>query len=148
MTIAATNPIDEIVARSNRDPKGQLSTGHYELSQSFYFEAAHTLDRSIETDSSRRIHGHTYHAEVTVSGVPNSSSGMVTDLGYLRQEISRVRDLLDHRLLDEVVGLGPATLENLCGFIRSQLEDAVDGLCQVLVERRASGDRCTLRWTP
>jgi 6-pyruvoyltetrahydropterin/6-carboxytetrahydropterin synthase len=45
-----------------------------------------------------------------------------------------------------VVGIGPATLENLCAFIRRQLEHTVPSLCAVMVERRASGDRCVLRW--
>lgn len=119
----------------------------YELSQRFYFEAAHTLNRSIEADSSLRIHGHTYEAEVTVAGQPDAVSGMLVDLGYLRCEIARVREMLDHRLLDEVRGLGSATIENLCAFIRAQLEESVPDLCAVMIERRASGDRCVLRWT-
>ena len=40
----------------------------YEISQRFYFDAAHTLKRAVEADSSRRVHGHTYNAEVTLSG--------------------------------------------------------------------------------
>jgi 6-pyruvoyltetrahydropterin/6-carboxytetrahydropterin synthase len=116
-----------------------------ELSQRFYFEAAHTLHRSTEAEGSARIHGHTYEAEVTVSGVPDADSGMVVDLAYLRNEIARVRELLDHRFLDEVAGLGPATLENLCAFIADQLDDAVPGLSAVTVERHASGDRCVLK---
>lgn len=117
-----------------------------ELSQRFFFEAAHTLNRKIETEGSLRIHGHTYEAEVTVCGRPDSESGMVIDLGYLRGEIARVREMLDHRLLDEVDGLGPATLENLCTFIRVHMEASVPGLCSVMVERRTSGDKCVLRW--
>ena len=120
----------------------------YELSQRFFFEAAHTLHRTIETEGSLRIHGHTYEAEVTVAGQPDPSSGMVIDLAYLRAEIARVRDMLDHRFLDDVRGLGSATIENLCAFIGAQLEDSVPGLCAVMIERRASGDRCVLRWTP
>ncbi len=116
-----------------------------ELSQRFFFEAAHTLNRSIETEGSLRIHGHTYEAEVTVSGQPDTVSGMLIDLGYLRSEIARVRELLDHRFLDEVPGLGAATIENLCAFIHVQLKDSLPGLCAVMVERRASGDRCVLR---
>ena len=42
----------------------------YELSQQFYFEAAHTLEREVDADASRRIHGHTYQAEVTLRGLP------------------------------------------------------------------------------
>jgi 6-pyruvoyltetrahydropterin/6-carboxytetrahydropterin synthase len=71
---------------------------------------------------------------------------MVIDLAYLRSEIARVREVLDHRFLDEVTGLGPATLENLCEFIRVQMKDSVPGLAAVMVERRASGDRCVMRW--
>lgn len=124
----------------------QASQVQYELSQRFFFDAAHTLHRAIEVESSKRIHGHTYEAEVTVRGLPDAVSGMLIDLGFLRSEIARVRDMLDHRLLDEVDGIGPATLENLCAFIRVQLEPAVPSLCAVMVERRTSGDRCVLRW--
>jgi 6-pyruvoyltetrahydropterin/6-carboxytetrahydropterin synthase len=116
-----------------------------ELSQRFIFEAAHTLHRTTEAEGSLRIHGHTYHAEVTVAGVPDLHTGMIIDLGYLRGHIARVRDLLDHRLLDEVPNLAPATLERLCLFVRDQLREALPGLCCVMVERKASGDRCTLR---
>ena len=118
----------------------------YELSQRFFFDAAHTLRRQIETESSKRIHGHTYHAEVTLLGNPDPVSGMLVDLAYLRREIERLRDRLDHRFLDEVAGLGPATLENLCAFIRADLEPAFPQLCAVSVERQASGDRCRLSW--
>lgn len=99
-------------------------TVRFELSQRFYFEAAHTLQRTIGAEGSRRIHEHTYDAEVTVAGIPGKDTGMVIDLSDLRAEISRVRDLLDHHFLDEVPGLGTATLDNFCQFIRSQLLDA------------------------
>jgi 6-pyruvoyltetrahydropterin/6-carboxytetrahydropterin synthase len=115
----------------------------YELSQKFFFEAAHTLERAVDTEGSRRIHGHTYHADITLTGEPDAN-GMVADLGFVRQEIARVRDLLDHRFLDEVAGLGPATLENLCRFIFLSLADVLPALSKVSVERQASGDRCCL----
>jgi len=117
-----------------------------ELSQRFYFEAAHTLRRQVEAEGSRRLHGHTYEAEVTVAGVPDADTGMVMDLGLLRAEINRVRAQLDHHFLDDVPGLGPATLENLCAYLRRELAPAVPGLCAVTVQRQASGDRCVMRW--
>lgn len=116
-----------------------------ELSQEFYFDAAHTLDRRVETASSRRVHGHTYHAEVTVRGDPDGVTGMLVDLGVLRAAIAHVRDALDHHLLDDVEGLGPPTLENLCRFIAGRVATEVPGLYAVTVARRASGDRCVLR---
>jgi len=70
----------------------------------------------------------------------------VIDLALLRAEIAQVRDRLDHHFLDEVADLGIPTLENLCSYIRRHLAPTVPGLCAVMIERRASGDRCALRW--
>jgi 6-pyruvoyltetrahydropterin/6-carboxytetrahydropterin synthase len=116
----------------------------YELSQKFYFEAAHTLHREIDTAGSRRIHGHTYHCEITLHGTPDPTSGMLTDLAVIRKEIELVRDMLDHHFLDEVQGLGPATLENLCTFLFQKLHETMPQLNRVSIERPASGDRCIL----
>lgn len=118
---------------------------NYELSQRFFFDAAHTLHRAIDAAGSRRIHGHSYHAEVTLLGQPNAESGMVEDLGLLREHIEAVRAQLDHHFLDEVPGLGPATLENLCKFIFTNLAGRCPNLAAVSVERPSSGDRCVLR---
>lgn len=117
----------------------------YELSQKFFFEAAHTLNRAIDAAGSRRIHGHTYHAEITLAGEPEGNSGMVQDLGSVRRHIEAVRELLDHQFLDDVEDLGPATLENLCRFIFTNLISRCPGLVAVCVERPASGDKCVLR---
>lgn len=140
------NTVPENLISGNGSILSKHTTTVCELSQRFFFEAAHTLHRFIETEGSRRIHGHTYEAEVTVRGQPDEQSGMLVDLGYLRSEIARVREMLDHRFLDEVEGLGPATLENLCSFIRAHMEESIPSLCAVMVERRVSGDRCLIRW--
>ena len=116
----------------------------YELTQEFFFEAAHTLHREIEVEASRRIHGHTYHAEISVCGTPDPKSGMLIDLGYFRATLATVRDQLDHRLLDEVPGLDTPTLEGLCEFIARALQPQLPHLSKVVVARRASGDRCTV----
>ncbi|WP_196869036.1 6-carboxytetrahydropterin synthase [Polaromonas sp. CG_9.11] len=113
-----------------------------EISQSFFFDAAHTLDRAIETAASRRIHGHTYNAEVFLTGQPDPATGMVTDLGLVRRELALLREQLDHHLLDEVPGLGPTTLENLCQFIFSKLLPALPTVTSVRVWRVSIGDGC------
>lgn len=116
----------------------------YELSQKFYFEAAHTLHREIDAEGSRRIHGHTYHCEIALQGAPDPASGMLTDLGLVRKEIERVRGMLDHRFLDEVKDLGPPTLENLCTFLFKILRESLPQLTRVSISRPASGDSCSL----
>ena len=120
----------------------------YEVSQRFYFEAAHTLDRQVDAAGSRRIHGHTYLAEVTVAGQPDPATGMVVDLGLLRHAIAGVRQQLDHHMLDEVPGLQPPTLENLCVFLADRLRDVRPAVGAVRHSREASGDRCLLRIDP
>lgn len=116
----------------------------FELTQEFFFDAAHTLERRIEAESSRRIHGHTYHVEVTVRGQPDAGSGLLIDLGEFRALLAEVRERLDHRLLDEVPGLAPATLERLAMFIAQALQPRLPALRRVCVARRASGDRCSV----
>ena len=116
----------------------------HEISQRFFFEAAHTLQREVETHGSARVHGHTYQAEVSVKGEPDARTGMVMDIALLRARIEAVRAQLDHHLLDEVAGLGVPTLENLCSYIAGQLSTC-PGLSCVRVWRDSTGDSCTLR---
>jgi 6-pyruvoyltetrahydropterin/6-carboxytetrahydropterin synthase len=132
---------------SNTPPAAQAPARYFEITQKFFFDAAHTLKRDLpaEAESSRRIHGHTYHAELTLAGLPDPSLGMVVDLGLVRLAIAELRPQLDHHLLDEVPGLGPATLENLCAFIWRAMDSRLPHLTQVRVWREALGDGCSLR---
>jgi 6-pyruvoyltetrahydropterin/6-carboxytetrahydropterin synthase len=120
----------------------------FTVSQRFFFDAAHTLKREIEAEGSRRIHGHTYHAEVFLSGPRDPATGMVIDLGFVRLALQSVRERLDHHMLDEVPELGTPTLENLCLFIARALPDLQPKLVRVRVWRDAVGDACTLDLTP
>ena len=115
----------------------------YELAQRFHFEAAHTLDRDIDAAPSKRMHGHTYHAEVTLRGTPDPATGMVMDLGRFRRVLADVQALLDHHLLNEVEGLEKPTLEGLCAFIADRLKGPLPGLVSVKLWR-ATGDSCKL----
>jgi 6-pyruvoyltetrahydropterin/6-carboxytetrahydropterin synthase len=47
-------------------------------------------------------------------------------------------------MLDDVAGLGPATLENLCRFIFQSLLPRLPALSSVRVWRESMGDGCTL----
>lgn len=114
----------------------------FELSKQFRFDAAHTLERSIETESSRRIHGHSYRAEVAVRGRPDPATGMIVDLGLLERMLADAREALDHRFLDEINDLGPATMENLCRWIWDRLHPEIGGLVRVSVHRDSSGETC------
>ena len=115
----------------------------HELCKQFRFDAAHTLERAIETESSRRIHGHSYRAEVAIRGRPDPATGMLMDLGRLEAALDEARDALDHRLLDEIADLRPATLENLASWVWRRLEPACPGLHRVTISRDSYGDSCS-----
>jgi 6-pyruvoyltetrahydropterin/6-carboxytetrahydropterin synthase len=117
----------------------------FEVCQRFYFDAAHRLDREIEIEGSRRIHGHTYIAEVAVRDEVNTQTGMVVDIGLIRLEVAKVRELLDHHYLDEVPDLGIPTLENLCLYIEKTMRDNGLQLSRVSVWRESLGDRCDMQ---
>lgn len=115
------------------------------LTQTFYFDAAHTLNRDINVYDklrSQNIHGHTYHVSISFEGEQNAD-GMVKDFGQIKYITEDIHLLLDHQFLNEVPDLGIPTLENLCLFIAKRLKN-IKGLCEVSVERKASGDKCTL----
>lgn len=114
----------------------------YELTKSFRFEAAHTLDRAIQTEASRRIHGHSYRAVVAVRGARDRATGMVVDLGQVEANLAEARAALDHRLLDDLPDLGPPTLENLSAWIWRRLAADCPGLAEVAVFRDSEGDAC------
>ncbi len=116
----------------------------HELSKQFRFEAAHTLSgRAVDADPSRRIHGHSYRAEIVVRGTPDPTTGMVVDLGLFEQALATAHDALDHRFLDDVPGLGAATIENLATWIWRSLAPACLGLARVTVYRDSTGDSCS-----
>jgi 6-pyruvoyltetrahydropterin/6-carboxytetrahydropterin synthase len=119
----------------------------FELTKEFRFDAAHTLQRDVDAESSRRIHGHSYRAEISLRGRPDPVSGMIVDTTIFEHLLKDTRDALDHRLLDEINDLGPATLENLSAWIWRRLSPTLPGLFKVQVLRDSAQESCTY-WGP
>jgi 6-pyruvoyltetrahydropterin/6-carboxytetrahydropterin synthase len=117
----------------------------YELSKEFRFDAAHTLNRDVEKheqDSSRRIHGHSYRAEITVCGMPNAKTGVVIDVYEFQKAFEDVRSALEHTFLDDINDLGPATMENLCAWIWKRLAAKLPALNRVTIYRDSGAEKC------
>lgn len=115
----------------------------FELTKQFRFDAAHTLKREVDAESSARIHGHSYRAEITIRGRPDPTSGMIVDTTIFERLLADAHDALDHRMLDEINDLGPATLENLSAWIWRRLEPTLPGLYKVQVLRDSANESCT-----
>jgi 6-pyruvoyltetrahydropterin/6-carboxytetrahydropterin synthase len=114
----------------------------WELTKSFRFEAAHALSGTTFGEASEEIHGHSFRAEVTIRGLPDPATGMVLDLGVLERLIGDVEAKLDHKLLNNVKGLGLPTLENLTRFIWDHVQHAGQ-IVRVSVYRDSCGESCT-----
>ncbi|WLB14459.1 6-carboxytetrahydropterin synthase [Bradyrhizobium elkanii] len=116
----------------------------YELSKEFRFDAAHTLSRTVDVEPSLRIHGHSYRAEVVLRGQPDPSTGMLMDLALFERSLEEARDGLDHRFLDEINDLGPATMENLAAWIWRKVKPVCPRLWRVTVRRDSDAGACSV----
>jgi 6-pyruvoyltetrahydropterin/6-carboxytetrahydropterin synthase len=110
-----------------------------EISQEFTFDAAHFLEGAPEY---RRMHGHSFYAEVTLRGEPDAETGFLRDLGEVNAVLAQIRETLDHRLLNEVEGLGKPTLENLAKFIFLRAKAALPETARVKLRRPTYGQTC------
>lgn len=112
-----------------------------ELSQRFSFDAAHHLGAGASEN--RRLHGHSFYVEVTLRGEPDPKTGFLRDFGQIDDTLKQVRELLDHRLLNEVEGLDNPTLENIARFIHARAKAALPEVVRVKIERPSYGQSCT-----
>jgi 6-pyruvoyltetrahydropterin/6-carboxytetrahydropterin synthase len=112
-----------------------------EITQQFTFDAAHQLGAGA--DENRRLHGHSFYVEVTLRGEPQVKTGFLRDFGEVDAALKSVRELLDHRLLNEVEGLNAPTLENLARFIYARARDKLPEVVRVKIARPSYGQSCT-----
>ena len=118
-----------------------MSKEIFNIWKEFRFDAAHQLDAGDRGDPRyRRVHGHSYQVEVWLRG-PLTERGWVVDMGDLERRIGIARDALDHRMLNEVEGLGIPTMENIAAFVWKKLGD-LPQLQRVVVRRGQNGEGC------
>ena len=81
------------------------------LTRVYHFSAGHRLRNAALSDEENarlygacaRPHGHNYYLELTVTGVPDSETGMVLDLARLDDVVQQtILERVDHRTLEEV----------------------------------------------
>ena len=82
----------------------------------------------FKPDGLEEPHGHTYHLEVTVEGLPDIDTGFVIDFKKLGKIIKeKALERMDHRLLNNIPYFKgkTTTAENLIQYIWKQLYDAI-----------------------
>jgi 6-pyruvoyltetrahydropterin/6-carboxytetrahydropterin synthase len=111
------------------------------ITQEFRFDAAHFLE-SAPASANRRMHGHSFYAEVTLEGKTDPKKGWVRDFDEVNAVLSSIRAELDHQVLNEIDGLGAPTLENLAIFIFRKAKARFPEVCRVRLSRPSVGQSC------
>lgn len=91
------------------------------IAKQFTFDAAHHLPMMPEGHKCRRMHGHTYGVELQLRGLPGAN-GLFVDYEDIATAWAPIHAELDHRVLNEIVGLAVPTTEVLCLWLFGKLE--------------------------
>ena len=115
-----------------------------ELRKMFQFEAAHHLPHLPETHKCRRLHGHSFKVEIVVAGDCDPRLGWLMDYAEIAEAFKPLWEQLDHRYLNEVVGLDNPTSENIALWIWGRLKPDLPLLAEVAVAETCTA-RCVYR---
>lgn len=115
-----------------------------EITKEFLFEAAHHLPPVGPDHKCFGMHGHLFRVEVTVAGEIDPVMGWVMDFGELASICRDIISRLDHRVLNDVQGLGVPTSENIARYLFDNIAKLVPGLASVTVHE-SPFSRCTYR---
>jgi 6-pyruvoyltetrahydropterin/6-carboxytetrahydropterin synthase len=112
-----------------------------EITQEFTFDAAHRLDAGAPEN--RRVHGHSFYAEVTLRGKPDATTGILREFGAVKEALGSIAEELDHRMLNDIPDLGAPTLENITRWIFAKARAQIPEVIRVRVRRPSYGETCT-----
>lgn len=91
----------------------------------FTFDSAHFLPNVPETHKCRQVHGHTYRLVVHFEGRIDPALGWVADFGDIKQAISPIIDMIDHKLLNNIEGLSNPTCELIAVWLWNKIKPLV-----------------------
>ena len=92
------------------------------LSVSFRFEASHKLSHLAPSHPCHNLHGHSYEAEVEVTGKVNPETGFLLDYADIRALLKPIISQLDHTHLNDVPGLEMPTTELIAQWLWQRIK--------------------------
>jgi 6-pyruvoyltetrahydropterin/6-carboxytetrahydropterin synthase len=99
----------------------------------FTFEAAHRLPNVPEGHKCARLHGHSFHVGIHVSGPIGADTGWVMDFADLKSAFTPLHRVLDHNYLNDIPGLENPTSEHIARWIWDRLQPTLPNLSQIVV---------------
>lgn len=114
----------------------------FEQSYRFTFEAAHHLGPLVDDDDHpyARIHGHSFQVIVTLRSDALKDGAWIEDFQVFKAACHEIRAELDHKLLNDIPGLQPPTMEIVADWIFAKLERHIDDVYRVEVARPSLGE--------
>ncbi len=116
----------------------------FELSKTFRFESAHRLPNVPPEHKCARLHGHSFHCDISVSGPLDPKLGWVMDYAAIKAAVKPFIEQLDHHYLNEIAGLQNPTSENLALWLWQHIAPNLPGLSAVTI-RETCTTACTYR---
>ena len=104
-----------------------------EIFKEFTFEAAHRLPHVPEGHKCGRLHGHSFRAEIHVSGPLDPNLGWVLDFADIKSAFAPFLKQLDHNYLNEIPGLENPTSEVIARWIWNAVAPQLPSICRVVV---------------
>ena len=111
-----------------------------ELRKTFQFESAHLLPHLPNDHKCRRLHGHSFKAEIVVAGECDPKLGWLMDYADISDAFKPLWEQLDHHYLNEIPGLENPTSEIVAVWIWERLKPVLPLLTEVVV-----AETCTAR---
>lgn len=104
-----------------------------QIFKEFSFEAAHKLPNVPAGHKCARLHGHSFHIAIHVSGPVDAHTGWVMDFGDIKEAYRPIHEALDHRYLNEIPGLENPTSEVIVRWIWQRLQATLPGLSRIVL---------------
>lgn len=90
------------------------------------------VERVINSAHGRKIHGHSFKINVTFSGPVEDNMVSGIDFHDAIDKVNAVLDTIDKKYLNDIDGMGRATVENIAIYIIKHLKN-INGLHSVTV---------------
>ena len=91
------------------------------IEKDFTFDSAHFLPNTPPGHKCGRLHGHTYYITLGIKGSLEDNTDWVMDFAEIKKIVNPLIDSLDHRLLNDILGLENPTAEVIAIYIYEQL---------------------------
>ena len=90
------------------------------------------VERVIDSAQGRKIHGHSFKVNVTFAGTVENDMVSGIDFHDAIDKVNAVLDIIDKKYLNDIEGMGRATVENIAVYIIRHLK-GIEGLYAVTV---------------